>query len=176
MNLLPPYQREIIHEEIITRLLFVVGGIMFFLSLIFLVLMYNVLLYINLQIPALEGRLVAEQKTQKANLVELVEGDIGELNSALVSIDKIRKKESFNFPYILRVIGSLMPEGTQMKSITYQGGNLAISGHADERSGVLKLKENLEKAKVFKNINSPLSNIIKERDIVFSFNFSIDGQ
>ncbi len=176
MNLLPPYQREIIREAITTRFLFVALGIMSFLALIFLVLMYNVLLYINLQTPAVIGRLATEQGTQKANQVALVERDINELNSALINIDKIRKKESFNFPYILRVIGSVMPKGTKMKSITYQGGNIAISGHADERPQVLKLKENLEKEKVFKNINSPLSNIIKERDINFSFSFSLDGQ
>lgn len=176
MNLLPPYQREIIQKEIIARLLFVALGIMSFFALIFLVLMYNVLLYINLQTPAVITRLAAEQGTQKANMVELVEKDINELNSALVSIDKIRKKEAFNFPYILRVIGAVMPQGAKVKSITYQSGNLVISGHADERPQVLKLKENLEKEKVFKNINSPLSNIIKERDINFNFSFSIDEQ
>jgi hypothetical protein len=174
MNLLPPYQREIIRGEIMTRLLFVALGIMSFLALIFLILMYNALLYVNLQTPAVVGRVAAEQGTQKSNLVELVEKDINELNGALLSIDKIRKKESFNFPYILRVIGAAVPEGAKMTNITYREGSIVISGHADQRSEVLKLKENLEKEKVFKNINSPLSNIIKEQDINFNFSFSLN--
>ena len=51
---------------------------------------------------------------------------------------------------------------------------MAIAGHADERANVLEIKDKLEESDVFKDINSPLSNIVKERDISFIFNFSIN--
>ena len=103
-----------------------------------------------------------------------VESDIEDLNDILLTIDKIRKKESFNFPYILRVLGRMAPEGVVFRTITFRGENIGIQGHAEGREGVLALKKNLEEEPLFTNIFSPLSNIVKERDINFTFNFAID--
>ena len=174
MNLLPPQEKEKIQRETMTRLLSVAGGILVFWTAIFLVLLYNSILFLNLQIPVIEERLQVEQNTQKANMVRSVEDEIGELNEVLIKIEKIRQRDTFNFPYILRVIGSVVPEGAELRSITFQKGNMAITGHADERAKVLEIKDKLEEADVFKDINSPLSNIVKERDISFIFNFSIN--
>jgi len=174
MNLLPPQEREKIHADTMTRLFFVAGGILVFWAGIFLVLLYNSILFLNLQIPAIEAQLQAEQSTQKATVVQDVESEIGELNEVLVKIEKIRQRKNFNFPYILRVIGSVVPEGSELRSITFQRGNMAIQGHADERTKVLEIESKLKEADVFKDVNSPLSNIVKERDVSFIFNFSIN--
>lgn len=176
MNLLSPQQKGEIQTDIFKRFLFVFSGIFLLWAATFVALAYNTALYLELQIPSIEERLQAEQETQRANIVQEVEGDIRELNDTLLTIEEIREKGSFNFPYILRVLGRMVPEGTTLRSITFQGKNMIIQGHADERQGVLTLKENLEKESIFTNVLSPLSNIVKERDIDFSFNFSINGQ
>ena len=95
MNLLPPQQKSEIQKDIFKRFLFVFSGIFLVWAATFLVLAYNTALYLELQIPSIEERLRAEQETQKANTVQEVEGDIGELNDALLKIEKVRKKESF---------------------------------------------------------------------------------
>lgn len=174
MNLLPQYQKDIIQWDILRRFIFVFLGIVFFWAMIFLVLAYNSVLYLEAQIPAVEARLRAEQETQKANIVMEVESDIKDLNEVLLTIDKIRKKESFNFPYILRVLGSMAPEGVVFRTITFRGKDIDIQGHAEGRAGVLALNKNLQEQSIFTNIVSPLSNIVKEQDINFTFNFSID--
>jgi hypothetical protein len=173
MNLLPPYQKKAIEAEIITKFSVVVLGIVGFLALFFLVLLYNSFLYINLQTPSLERRLEMEKATQKANTLESVEGEIARLNDVLLRIAKIRSRGSLNFPYILRLIGNIVPAGAELRSIVFQKENISISGHADERAQVLTIKEKLEKEEIFTNVNSPLSNIVKERDINFNFTFTI---
>ena len=174
MNLLSHKQKDVIRKDVFSRLLFVFLGIVFLSAMVFLVLAYNSVLYLELQIPAIEERLRIEQETQKANIVMEVESDIEDLNDILLTIDKIRKKESFNFPYILRVLGRMAPEGVVFRTITFRGENIGIQGHAEGRAGVLALKKNLEEEPLFTNIFSPLSNIVKERDINFTFNFAID--
>ena len=174
MNLLSHKQKDVIRKDVFSRLLFVFLGIVFLSAMVFLVLAYNSVLYLELQIPAIEERLRIEQETQKANIVMEVESDIEDLNDILLTIDKIRKKESFNFPYILRVLGRMAPEGVVFRTITFRGENIGIQGHAEGREGVLALKKNLEEEPLFTNIFSPLSNIVKERDINFTFNFAID--
>ena len=174
MNLLPPKQKDVVQRDVFNRFLFMFLGIAFLWAMVFLVLAYNSVLYLELQIPAIQERLRAEQETQKANSVMKVESDIKDLNEVLLTIDKIRKKESFNFPYILRVLGRMAPEGVVFRTITFRGEDIGIQGHAERRAGVLTLKKNLEEEPIFTNIVSPLSNIIKEQDIDFTFNFSID--
>lgn len=173
MNLLPQQQKDAIYKDILVRVFSVALLVVSFWALIFIVLAYNTALYLNLQMPAIEERLKMERETQKANIVQSVEGGINKLNETLLSIDKIRKKETFNFPYILRLAGETVPKGANLRSITFQNEMMTISGYADERVQVLKLKENLEKESTFKNLISPLSNIVKERDINFTFTFSL---
>lgn len=176
MILLSSQQKDAIQQDIFTRFLLVLSGVLFIWIVTFLVLVYNAVLYLDLQTPAIEERLGAEEKSQKASIVKEVEGNIAELNDTLLSIEEIRKKKTFNFPYILRVLGRAVPEGTSLRSITFQGEKMTIHGHADERQGVLTIKGNLENEPIFANVFSPLANIVKERDIDFSFHFSIDGQ
>lgn len=173
MNLLPPYQKEEVQRNIRARALFVALGIISFWAVMFLVLLYNSLLYLDLQMPAITERLEAEENTQKTNVVHGIEEEIDLLNDTLAKIDAIREKKTFNFPYILRVAGSIVPEGAVLKDIVFSEGSIAIAGHADLRSQVLKIKENLEKEEIFQDVNSPLSNVVKEGDITFSFKFSI---
>lgn len=176
MNLLSHKQKNAIQRDVFNRFLFVFLGIAFLWAMVFLVLAYNSVLYLELQIPAVQERLRVEQETQKANIVMEVESGIKDLNKVLLTIDTIRKKESFNFPYILRVLGRMAPEGVVFRTITFRGKGIGIQGHAERRAGVLALKKSLEEEPIFTNIVSPLSNIVKEQDINFTFNFSINEQ
>lgn len=173
MNLLPQEKKKYLIHELIFRFVIVVFFIVYLWSVIFLVISYNSALYLNAQMPALEERIDIERKAEKSSEAANIEEEIKELNEILQTIEKVRQKESFNFPQILRVIGSLVPNGVIMNSITFQGGTINLKGHADSRQGVLLLKENLEKEESFQNVVSPLSNIVKEKDIDFNFSFSL---
>ena len=173
MNLLPLQQKDAIYKDVLARFFSVALLIVAFWILIFFVLAYNAVFYLNLQIPAIEERLNAESETQKANIVQSVENDISELNEALLRIEIIRKKEAFNFPYILRLVGGAVPGGANLRNITFQSEMMTISGHADERAQVLELEDMLKQEPIFKDLDSPLSNIVKERDINFTFSFSL---
>ena len=173
MNLLPQKQKEELVRDTKVRFIKVLFSVVYLWAIIVLVISYNSVLYLNAQTPAIEERIERELQTEKSSMAQSIESEINELNSTLLNIDKTRKQESFNFPYILRVVGSVIPEGVVLKSIIFQNGAMNLRGHADTRAGVLLLKENLENAEEFHDVISPLSNIVKEENIDFNFSFSL---
>lgn len=173
MNLLSRRQKDAVMKDVASRFFGVLLALFSFWTLVFLVISYNSVLYLDMQIPSIEERIKQEGVTSKSNIVKTVEEEINTLNKILVRIDRIRKEKLFNFPHILRVIGDIMPEGLELQSISFQGEIISIRGHADKRAGVIELKERLEKEPVFHDVTSPLSNIIKEEDIDFNFSFSL---
>jgi hypothetical protein len=168
MNLLPQSQKEAIKKDVFSRFLLVVEGISALLGLIFLVLIYNVTLYINIQTPIFEERLQQERLTETSQIYEMVKEEINELNSTLVKIQKVNDISKFNFPEILRNIGKYAPQGVRFNTMSFSGEALLIVGHADTRDQALVFKQNLEKNSICGSLASPV--IVRELDVTFTFN------
>lgn len=168
MNLLPQTQKEAIKKDVFLRLLLVIEGIFALLGLIFLVLIYNVILYINIQAPIFEERLEQERLTETSQIYKKVEEEINELNSTLTKIQKVSNINKFNVPEILRNIGKHAPQGVQFSTLFFNGEALLIGGHADTRDQALVLKQNLEKNSICGVLTSPI--IVRELDVNFTFN------
>ncbi len=168
MNLLPQTQKEAIKKDVFLRLLLVIEGIFALLGLIFLVLIYNVILYINIQTPIFEERLRQERLTETSQIYEKVKEKINELNKTLVKIQKVNDINKFNFPEILRDMGKHVPQGVQFTTMSFSGESLLIAGHADTRDQALVLKQNLEKNSICGDLTSPV--IVRELDVNFTFN------
>ena len=168
MNLLPQTQKEAIKKDVFLRLLLVIEGIAALLGLIFLVLVYNVILYINIQAPIFEERLRQERLTETSQIYKKVEQEINELNSTLTKIQKVSDINKFNVPEILRNIGKHAPQGAQFNNLFFNGEALLIAGHADTRDQALILKQNLEKNSICDSLTSPV--IVRELDVNFTFN------
>ena len=165
MNLLPQNKKEEIRKDIFIRFVFVFEGIILFWLLTFLVLLYNVAFYLNIQTPALEERLERERQTASAKIFADVEENIRELNGAFAQIKKVSDKELFNIPQILREIGGLVPSGISFRNISYHGEIISISGHAETRAQFIDLKDGFKNSSICADLILPVPG---ERDIDFS--------
>lgn len=168
MNLLPQHQKDAIHKDVLIRFLFVFLGVIFFWALIFLVLSYNTVIYLNAQTPALEERIEQESLSETSKTLAILEEDINGLNEVLGQIKKIRSKEGVSLLQVLRKIGEFVPVGVSFTTISIQGGSMTIIGHAATRDQALILKGNLEKDSICGSLSSSPS-IFKEKNINFIF-------
>jgi len=171
MNLLPQHQKDAIYQDILLRFFLVILVIASFLASIFVMGGYNLVLYIDVQIPPLDERLEQEQQTKTSKTLASIEDEISKLNHTLAQIGAVRDKKALDFPRLLRGVGGLMPAGVTVHTITFQGSTMNLAGHADTRGQTLLLKSNLEKDSLCSKVTSPI--ITTERDVEFSFNCTL---
>lgn len=102
-----------------------------------------------------------------------IEEKIKEINYYLTSINKI-EKEKTDFSKTLIEISEITPEKIRLFNIKLnkEEKKFEISGNASSRDGLLEFTERLNQSKYFKNIESPLSNLISPTNI----NFSLIGE
>ncbi|MDX1535980.1 MAG: hypothetical protein R3346_04445, partial [Candidatus Spechtbacterales bacterium] len=76
--------------------------------------------------------------------------------------------------FMLFKIESLSPKGVEIKNVEYGVSNkVIVTGHADQRKQVIALQEALENDRMFLNVESPLSNLLKAEDIDFKFTITL---
>lgn len=98
------------------------------------------------------------------------EEKIKEINSKLVVIDEIQSNYLKITPILLS-LAKITPSDVYIKSFTIDKvkGQFQINGWAKERGRLLIFQNNLENIGFFKEIDFPLSNLLREKDINFEF-------
>lgn len=98
-----------------------------------------------------------EEKIEKANQI------IGQIN--------IKQNEMVLWTLILEEISEIMPDGARLNNFSYRKSDNTISliGWAESREDVLLFGESLEESRFFEQVNSPLSNLLKRKNIDFNF-------
>jgi len=171
VNLLARSQKKAIENEIRFKLAFVVFVLIVFWASIFLVLEYSMILYLKIQIPALESSIETGKGTEASKDVRLVESDIESLNNMLSKIGLIQKGGIQNLPKLLKRIGEITPAGADLDQVIFSVNSISLAGIADFRSDVLEFKEMLENEDFCDNLNAPIVPL-KEQDVKFTFNCS----
>ncbi len=111
-----------------------------------------------------------EQNLSVMKNTGLITSKIRKVNRKLNSIEKIQNDYT-NWVQFIVELNSLIPQNeiqiTKLNIDKHQK-IITINGKALERDGFLIFKKNLENSKIFTEINSPLSNLLLEKNINFS--------
>jgi len=74
----------------------------------------------------------------------------------------------------LASLADLTPPGVRLDALLINESNEAtLNGYAQKREQIIVFKESLEKSGMFGEIENPLSNLVKQTDINFYFNFKV---
>ena len=98
---------------------------------------------------------------------------IKDLDTRLAILEKSRKNKYIFSENVIDKILSNKVSGIKIKSIFFEkddisGGNIVISGIAENREILLLFRRTLEKDPSFENVDLPISNFVKGRDIEFN--------
>lgn len=173
LNLLPEKEKSNLNLDSWRRLILVFGsaflvGLGFFSSILVSANIYllnnleksSALLNLHRQLPP--GREIAE-----------IEEKLNMANQKLNQVAEIRKRISSK-SYIFPEVASMLPQNVSLISLSVKSGGLVeLVGFARERAGLLLLKESLGKNENISDLNFPLANLLKEKDIEFSLSFKI---
>ena len=172
LNLLPPKEKEEAKlDDFIHWLTFFATPISIFL-IIFVLLLGGTFFSLFVMTKAQEEAIKIWESDSKIQEFFQTEEEIAKLNQILVQVYS-KQEETISWTLILEEISKIMPSGAYLTNLSYNKDKNIISliGWANERKDVLSVKKLLEENPLFEQVNSPLSNLLKQREINFSFNF-----
>ena len=136
-----------------------------------------------LTIPLLLGRIILKNRfittvatsTQVTLQPRAGSYDIATINKKIKSIAKIQE-EFIPWSKLFIVLSKKVPAGISLSKIDVNQDTktLTVSGYSETRADFLAFKNSLENDPLFTNIESPVSNILKQTAIDFTLQITLD--
>lgn len=136
----------------------------------FIGLLLSINAYLSIQTASLAEQIAAFQTSPRTRAIQSMELTVGDFTEFAKRIQNVKRTLVPLHP-ILPDIERSIPSGITVNGISLdtQNNKGTIVGFAAVRNDVVAFKENLEKLPWISLVDSPISNIIRERDITFSF-------
>ena len=168
LNLLPPDKKE---EVIQTRIYIIIKN--FIIFILFLISLIAISLIASRLILQTYFKQIVEDYTLTTKYVSLFSNETNEFNNQVKIVDEI--KASYvpwnKFYYNLF---QLVPLDTKFKTLIINSNTITITGKAETRNALLKLKENLENSEIFFEIEVPIADLLKKINLDFNIKAKID--
>ncbi len=105
---------------------------------------------------------------------ELVQ-EITKINTTLENLNQIQQ-DYIAWSKILLEFSELIPKGNKLNNmnINAKAGTFKIEGFSFTRQDLLQLQENLNQSSIIIEVDAPLSNLLKSKNIDFEFSGRID--
>ncbi len=164
LNLLPPKNKAALRSGFLFAYAQSMLLVVFFLTAI----ASSTLLAVRLLLKGTYDDL-AQRSTSTSEEYKTMTGEIRSINEYLKRVDGVHRR-FVPWSSVLATVTELVPDGTQIVSLRLdKTGKITLSGIADDRAGVLALRERLVQSNLFKNVSSPLSNILQQKNVRFDF-------
>lgn len=170
-NLLPDSLKQEITKEYKLRRFIIIVIFFVFIEVSFMIFMLPSFIVSYSKEKEVELRVQIVDKSSSSSNVNSVKSVIRSLNNDLNIIDKTSK-----YLEVIPIIDIILSKKTNSIKITdfsytslsTSTATLAIQGVSSTRDVLVEFKKNLGESGVFKNIDLPISNLAKDRDIKFS--------
>ncbi|MEK7202802.1 MAG: PilN domain-containing protein, partial [Patescibacteria group bacterium] len=118
---------------------------------------------------------IVEQTTLITKNNQSYNNKIGEINSRLKFVSTIQD-DFVVWSKIIQDLSIIIPANISLDIIKVDltNKNIKLRGIAKQRSGLLELKNNLEKSNTYTNIEFPVKNLLEKENIDFEINAKIN--
>ncbi len=168
INLLSPADIEINRRHYRGHRLVVAGWLFFSLVVIVIINLWSLSAVLKAEKTALTGRLAKAEQSAAANGISQLEKEVSDLTQKL-KILRPGKDEATRISVLLPKILQSKNSQLRLAELNYSqtaAGNITINvrGNAASRKSLLEFIETLRQSGSFSAIDSPVSNLIKERE------------
>jgi hypothetical protein len=176
INLLPKPRQEEIHYQSVLRGLYIIIAISIASFALVLFAQFGIKFYLGIEYKDTEYQ-IAQIKTQvdkKEN--SQIKDQISEINGKISDYKNLADSAP-KWSKVLKAFSVLPPEGVKINSMSvdFRSKSIIINGFAPTRELVIAMYESVKKdTGHFNNIDYPLENVIKPKDIHFHFSFYIN--
>jgi Tfp pilus assembly protein PilN len=176
LNLLPePFKEEYRYEKK-KRLVMSLGISLCLIVIVLDALFFSTYLFLRIYQGTFDDGLVALRQSEVALRLAEVKRNTRALNARISFLDKARS-EAVSAGPLLEKVARLVEEGVYLRSVSMDASarTVNILGFAETREAVLALEEALSGSDFVApdSLKSPVKNILKEKDVEFSFTFTL---
>lgn len=165
INLLPAVHKEGLKQQERTRLIVILGTIVFLFLLSLTLLLAAIWVYITGQ---LQGQEIAQETYQENSAQQRdVAAELRKLNFDITNVANIQQEQA-SLSVVLERVSVALPLEFYITSLTLSNGNLSLVGFAPTRDALLAFRSILEKDTMFSNITIPPSVWIVAENVIFS--------
>lgn len=175
-NLLPQQYKENFKKYIFARLFYVFSGFVLIWGIVIGIILFTSFEFLAIQNNALEERIMGVRELKETEEAEAFEAEIISLNKFLGRVNNIKEVNSYDVFLILQKISPMVPEGSSLDNFTFSAttGKVSLKGRSVLRTHVITLENRLKEEPLFKEIDSPLSNLLQAEDVEFSFSITLE--
>lgn len=175
LNLVPKTEREAYDIETTRRFIIFASIGSFIILIAFISLLSAIYFFIYLQLTPEVKRLEAEKQAEKTKKVEGFEKQIKDTNAKLNLISSAKSQTAPISQIVDKIIIISSGKNSYLKNIFIDksSAKASIKGFSINREQVVKIQESLKNETAFSDINAPYSNLLKQENINFSFDFKI---
>ena len=177
INLLPYDEIEKLGREHLGRFAVVAGLSLSGIVAIGLILLVPSYLFLLYEKRELGRELELTYRSLEMSEVDYIESEIANFNAALGIFEK-NEREIRPVASILEKILSFRPDTMRFESIGYsrtKGERISVKGRVSSREVFLDFVARLETSGLFKKVDSPVSNLLREKDVDFSLILEIES-
>jgi Tfp pilus assembly protein PilN len=170
LNLLPPKEKKELELAELNRLAVSLAFRFLIILIIFVLLLANTYFCLSILIKAQKDLIEIRQSDKEAQHQTEFEEKIKQINREAKQI-YAKQNNLIVWTPILEKLSKSTPQGVYLINFSYQASNnqIKISGWAKNRDRLLAFENSLKEVSYFEEVQSPLSNLIKQADINFSF-------
>ncbi len=177
INLLPAHQKRLLVEQQAKSAIIYSSLVVLFVSSLLIASFNIVLSNLYFDLEGLEKANTSFQKIVEGTRYQEIEEHIQELNNS-AQLAKQTLAETYSIESIYKHFYANVPHAIVINQFNYNNKEgkhqIEINGFALEREQVLALQEKIKASTFYANLVAPLSNLLKQKDIYFAFNFEID--
>ena len=172
LNLLPSREIKKIEIRRFGELLISFAIWFSFFLIIFSLLLSSTILYLSIILKSQSELIEIRENDKKTQYLTEIEDKTKELNKSLVEIYS-KQKEIVLWTPIIEELSKITPSGVYLTNFYSQifAEKTSLKGSADTREKFLYFQDKLGQSPCFSEIEAPLSNLIKQNDVDFIFNF-----
>lgn len=175
LNLVPKTEKNAYTVEIARRFIVFTSIGFFIILMAFISLLSANYFFIYLQLTPEIERLETEKQAEKTKKVEEFEKQIKDINTKLNLISAAKTQATPISQIINKIIVASSGKNSYLTNIFIDkpATKASIKGFSLNRDQVVQIQENLKGEMAFVDINAPYSNLLKQVNINFSFDFKI---
>ena len=178
INLLPPKEKKELLTENNLKITVILGSLLALFLICLSLLFISINIFIRGGIETQKIFFDQREKELETFKMQALQNDLISFNKTLASLKSFYQNKD-DFVDILERISSTVPDGMNLSNLSLspqtKGGIVCnLSGFSPNRDLILKLKDNLEKEKLFADIYFPPANWVKPTDINFTASFKIN--
>jgi len=170
LNLLPPKEKKDLELAEFSRLIASLAIWFLIFLIIFTLLLTSSYFSLSILLEEQKQLIGIRQSNPKTQDILEIEEKIKQTNQTIKQV-YIKQKEIILWAPILEEMTKIVPSGIYLTNFFYQSNNnqITLIGWANQRENLLHFQKSLKESSSFKEVKAPLANLIKQKDIDFSF-------